>query len=136
MPKNTQKRKKEPQPQPVSALGALLGRFWGAPGRPKRSLERRNASPKPFFSNFFAICFSLAFCIDFCSAKFRNDLYRNLENRAPIDAKRYFSQNRFFRLATKFYGNMTTKTHRFESPNRNNSEHFAKKTRKKRSKAM
>mgnify|MGYP006894005725 CR=1 FL=1 len=53
-----------------AALGALLGYPGRAPGRPKRSQERQNSSPKPFSAYFFVFFFHVAFRIDFCTLKF------------------------------------------------------------------
>ena len=100
------------------ALGALPGRPGRAPGRPKRSPERQNARQWRFLTYFFTSFFHVAFCIRFWSPKFGNDLYRTLENKRFASTGALFSQNRFFRLATKIYRKITSKTLRFESQNR------------------
>ena len=96
-----------------------------APGRPKRGPERQNARQRRILTCFFTSFFHVAFCIRFWSPKFGNDLYRTLENKRFASTGARFSQNRFFRLATEFYRKITSKTLRFESPNRKNSQKIA-----------
>ena len=121
-PKSVTKRSGTNVPQLLgpswAALGTLPGHPGGAPGRPKRSQEHQNSSPKPFFAHFFASFFHVAFCIHFWSSKLCNHFYRNVENINFSSGKHTFSQNRFFRLATKMYRKITSKTLRFESQNR------------------
>ena len=124
-PKSAQERHKGRASQPCSALGAVLSRSWDAPGpprtRPGPSKTQPGApkcEPKAIFNAFFRILFSRRFSYRFFYAKVRNDLYRNLENKRFASTGARFSQNRFFRLATKIYRKITSKTLRFESQNR------------------
>ena len=116
-PKSAPERHKGRGPQPSSALGAVLSRSWGALGvprtRPRPSKAQPRApklEPKAIFCVFFRIFFPRRFSYRFLYPKVRNDLYRNLENINFPQGKHTFSQNRFFRLATKFYRKITSKT--------------------------
>ena len=141
-PKSAQERHKALGPHSCSALGAVLSRSWDAPGpprtRPGPSKTQPGApkcEPKAIFDAFFRIFLPRRFSYRFFYAKFRNDLYRSLENINFPLGKRIFSQNRFFRLATQIYRKMTSRTQRFESQNRKKSRKIAIQREKKQKKA-
>ena len=140
--KSAQERHKGRGTQPCSALGAVLSRSWDALAPPRASFgpsKTQPGAPKckaeaiffAFFCNFFLIRFSYRIF----NVKFRNDLYRNLENIDFPQGKCIFSQNRFFRLATQFYRKVTSKTHHFESQNRKISQTIAKNCKTSRKKS-
>ena len=102
-PKDAQERHKALGPQSSSALGAVLGHSWDAPGplqtRPEPSKTRPGApkcKPKAIFWGIFSHLFSASLFVSIFYEKVRNDLYRNPENINFPQENTHFHKIDFF----------------------------------------
>ena len=98
-------------------LSLLFSYLILIPSKPSQTFPK--TFPKPFpkppqiniFLLFFPIVFLCLFCIDFLRIFCWFLMLRNLKNRAPVEAKRLFLQNRRFRFKSK----NLSKNHRFST---------------------